>query len=329
MSATAAAPPKVSICIVSWNTRDLLDACAASIAKHTTLPHEVIVVDNASADGTVAMLRERHPHVRVIASEQNLGFVLGNNVAAREARGEHVMLLNPDTALASDVLRGLVAVLESDPKIGIVGPKLLNADGSVQPTCAARLPTPWNEFTSMLFLHRVAPGLFPDRELSSWDHMDDRDVESISGACMLLRKSLWESLGGFDEAVFMYAEDLDICRRVGASGLRLRYVAGESVFHYEGSSSSQRKESFFSLLSQMSSNAWYFRKHFGGASALAYRLAIFTGASFRLAIGLLAAPFVRAASGRSAGWFLRKNWALLRWSVAAPDPPPAPSRASS
>lgn len=326
MTATASAPPKVSICIVSWNTRDLLDACAASIAKHTTVPHEVIVVDNASADGTVEMLRERHPHVRVIASDRNLGFVLGNNVAAREARGEHVMLLNPDTVLVTDVLRGLVAVLESDPKIGIVGPKLLNADGSVQPTCAARLPTPWNEFTSLLFLHRIAPRLFPDRELSSWDHMDDRDVESISGACMLLRKSLWDSLGGFDEAVFMYAEDLDICRRVGASGLRLRYVAGESVYHYEGASSSQRKESFFSLLAQMSSNAWYFRKHFGAGTAFAYRFAIFAGSSLRLVGGVAAAPFLEAASGRSAGWFLRKHWALFRWSVAG-TAPRAPGRA--
>lgn len=325
MTATAAAPPKVSICIVSWNTRDLLDACVASIAEHTTLPHEVIVVDNASADGTVAMLREKHPHVRVIASEKNLGFVLGNNLAGREATGEHLLLLNPDTALATDVLGGLVRVLESDARIGIAGPKLLNADGTVQATCAASLPTPWNEFTSLLFLHRVAPRVFPDRELSSWDHMDDRDVESISGACMLIRRSLWESLGGFDEAVFMYAEDLDICRRVGARGLRLRYVANESVFHFEGSSSSQRKESFFSLLSQMSSNAWYFRKHFGKGSALAYRLAIFTGSSLRLVGGVVAAPFVRSASGRSAGWFLRKNWALLRWSVAAP--PPAPARA--
>jgi GT2 family glycosyltransferase len=328
MPATAATPPLVSICIVNWNTRDLLDACVASIAKHTTLPHEVIVVDNASADGSVAMLRERHPHVRAIASEENLGFVLGNNLAGREARGEHLLLLNPDTALASDVVGGLVRVLESDPAIGIAGPKLLNADGTVQPTCAALLPTPWNEFTTMLFLHRVAPRLFPDRELSAWDHMDDRDVESISGACMLMRRSLWESLGGFDEAVFMYAEDLDVCRRVAARGLRLRYVATESVFHYEGSASSQRKESFFSLLSQMSSNSWYFRKHFGEGTALAYRLAIFAGSSLRLAVGAVAAPFVRTASGKSAGWFLRKNWALLRWSVAAPAPR-APGRASA
>ena len=327
MNPTAAAAPKVSICIVSCNTRDLLDACVASIAKHTTLPHEVIVVDNASADGTVAMLREKHPHVRVVASERNLGFVLGNNVAGREARGEHILLLNPDTELACDAVGGLVAVIESDPKIGIAGPKLLNADGTIQPTCAASLPTPWNEFTSMLFLHRVAPRFFPDRELSAWDHLEDRDVESISGACMLIRRSLWESLGGFDEAVFMYAEDLDICRRVGKAGLRLRYVSGLPVFHYEGSSSKQRKESFFSLLSQTSSNAWYFRKHGGALAVVAYRLAIFTGSSLRLVLGVIAAPFIRTASGRTAGWFLRKNWALWRWSLAAPAPARAPDPA--
>ena len=327
MTASAATPPRVSICIVSWNTRDLLDACITSIAKHTTLPHEVIVVDNASSDGTVAMLRERHPHVRVIASERNLGFVLGNNVAAREARGEYLLLLNPDTALASDLLGGLAAKLGSDPGIGIAGPKLLNADGTIQATCAAKLPTPWNEFTSLLFLHRLSPRLFPDRELSGWDHLDERDVESISGACLMIRRTLWESLGGFDEAVFMYAEDLDLCRRVAHAGVRLRYVPAVSVFHYEGSSASQRKESFFALLSQMSSNAWYFRKHFGAGTVFGYRLAVLVGSSLRLVVGVIAAPFVRAASGRSAGWFLRKHWALLLWSLAAPPAAPPPPRA--
>jgi len=308
--------PQVSILIVSWNTRDLLDDCLKSIAAKTRVPHEVIVVDNASADGSAEMVRSLHPGVRLVASETNLGFVKGNNEAARLATGENLLLLNPDTKLETDAASGLDRLLRSDAAIGAAGCKILNADGSIQWTCAGTFPGPWNEFTSLLFLHRIAPRLFPTREQTWWDHEDDRDVDCLSGACMMVRRDLWETLGGFDPAIFMYAEDVDLCCRVLRAGKRVRYLASESVWHFEGAASGQRKESFYSLVSQMSSNAYFLRKHFGAPRALAYRAAVFVGSSFRLVLGTLGYPFLPSPPGRSRGWFLRKNLALLRWSLA-------------
>ncbi len=309
--------PAVSICIVSWNTRDLLHECLASVEARTRIAHEVVVVDNASSDGTPEMVRTLHPRVKLVAAETNLGFVGGTNLAARRASGEYLLLLNPDTVLVTDAVGGLHRLLSSDPTIGVAGCRLLNADGSVQKTCAAAFPTPRNELTSLLLLHRLSPRLFPDRELSAWDHLDDRDVECLSGACMMIRRSTWESLGGFDERIFMYAEDLDLCRRVRQAGLRVRYLASESIVHKEGSASGRRRETFFSLISQMSSNEYFLAKHFGRGRALAYRGAVLVGSAARLVGGVVGAPFVRRLSGQGPGRFLRRSWALMTWAVGA------------
>jgi GT2 family glycosyltransferase len=324
MATPTSAPPQVSVLIVSWNTRDLLRECLASVAAKTSVPHEVIVVDNASADGSADMVRREHPEVRLVASETNLGFVKGNNAAARLATGENLLLLNPDTRLETDAVAGLDRALRSDASIGAAGCKILNADGSVQRTCAGSFPTPWNEFTSLLFLHRLAPRLFPDRERSGWDHLDDRDVDCLSGACMIVRRGLWEELGGFDERIFMYAEDVDLCRRVLGKRLRVRYVASESVWHFEGSSAAQRKESFYSLVAQMAGNEYVLRKHDGAARAFAYRAAVLAGASVRLLVGAILYPLLPAPAGRDRGWFLRKSRALFGWAVGTRTPASAP-----
>ncbi len=322
-AATRTSPPRsvdVSVCIVNWNTRDLLHNCLASIARHTHgCRVEVIVVDNASADDSVEMVRTGFPDVRVIASRANLGFARGSNLAAEAARGEYVLYLNPDTELVTDAITGLWHFLRANPGHGAAGCRLLNSDGSVQTTCASELPTLRNELASMLFLDRLFPRSrwLAARELAWWDHEDTRDVDCLSGACMMLPRVLVERLGGFDGRVFMYGEDLDLCCRVRATGARVGYVADEVIFHHEGAASAKRGYSF-APLRQRGANYFFLRKNRGLAPAVGYRVAVAVGAVARLAGALLAAPlWVLRGAARLPDWlpFVRRHAELLLWSL--------------
>jgi len=310
----------VSVCIVNWNTRELLARCLQSIRQHTDgVAVEVIVVDNGSSDGSAAMIALGFPEVRLIEPDENLGFARGCNLAAASASGQCVLYLNPDTELATNAIHGMWQFLMNSPAYGAVGCRLLNTDGSIQPTCAAALPTPRNELSALLFLDRLFPRsrAFRPRELADGGHDDSRDAECLSGACMMLPRALALRLGGFDEHLFMYGEDLDLCCRIRREGLRLRYLASETIYHHEGSASRKRGRSF-APTRQRAANHYVLRKHFGRASALGYRAAVLVGSCVRLLGAIALSPLwaLGRDTGRPAlGAFIGRHADLFMWSI--------------
>lgn len=232
----------LSIIIVSWNVADLLAACLESIERSLSgsgLKVETIVVDSASNDDTVAMLRRRFPEVRLLARRDNIGFVRGNNLGLQIARGRLILLLNPDTCVPGDALAQMARALEADPDLGIVGPHTLNSDGSTQST-RRRFPTLLTAFFESTWLQPLAPrGVL--RHYRVEEIADDAclDVDWVQGSALMLRREVYEAIGGLDPGYVMYSEEMDWCRRAKEAGWRVRYLGNAKIVHHGGGSSEQ------------------------------------------------------------------------------------------
>ncbi|MDE2126866.1 MAG: glycosyltransferase family 2 protein [Armatimonadetes bacterium] len=230
----------VSIVILSWNTRDLLASCLRSIAADPQAPpHELIVVDNASEDGSREMVREQFPNVRLLVNPVNLGFGAGNNTAIPVALGRYVLFLNSDTLVHAGALAGLIAYADARPVVGIVGPKLLNDDGSLQYSCR-RYPTLGAGFFRNTPLGRLFPNnrFASDYLMQNWPHQEAMDVDWVSGAALMIRREVLDETKGFDEEFYFYCEDLELCWRVNHSGRwKVSYYPHSVVTHSIGRSS--------------------------------------------------------------------------------------------
>jgi len=236
-------PPDLSVIILNYNTRDHLRACLKSVqAEGSALDSEVIVVDNASVDGSAEMVAAEFPWARLIRAPRNGGFAYGNNLALREARGAAVMLLNPDTEVPHGAFAALLARLTADPRVGVVGPKLLRPDGSMHLASRRSFPTPSVAFYRLSGLSRVFPAnpRFGRYNLTYVDPDVALDVDSVCGACMLVRREVIERIGLLDERFFMYGEDLDWCLRARQAGWTVRYEPSIVVLHQHGAASRQR-----------------------------------------------------------------------------------------
>ncbi len=252
-------PVDLSIIIVNWNTRDLLAKCLESIAAHPPeSAFEVLVVDNASDDGSAQMVRERFAWVHLIENQENVGFARANNQAIRQCQGQYILLLNSDTEVLPGALEELVAFMESHPRAGAAGARLLNSDGSLQPSCHPML-TPGRELWRLLFLERVrARATYP---MHRWDDTSPRQVEVIKGACLLLRREALNQIGLLDESYFMYTEEVDLCYRLARAGWELWWVPTAAVIHHGEASSSQIAQAMYIQLYR--SKIQFYRK-FGG-----------------------------------------------------------------
>ncbi len=260
----------VSVVIVSWNVSGLLMRSIESLLAHARgLALEVFVVDNASTDGTVARVSQAFPDVRVIANAENVGFARANNQAIRQARGRYVLLVNPDTEWLDDSLSRLVAFLDRHPEVGVAGPKLLNADGqTIQFEGARRLPRPFDTFCEYVRL----PALLPGRSwacrhlMPEWDHQDSRQVDCLSGACLLIRREVLDEVGLLDEGFPFNIEDIDWCHSVRRSRWQLYYMAEARLLHVGRQSILQNRGA--STLNAMRGVYRYYRKQHGGAVTL-------------------------------------------------------------
>lgn len=228
----------LSITICSWNTREDLRACLRSLAElKDAVSFEVIVVENASSDGSGEMVSTEFPQFRLLQQAQNLGFTGGHNLALRERRGAAALLLNSDTVVHAGALSELMRYLGDHPEAGIIGPMLLNTDGSLQ-FSARRFPNP----VAAMFRNTPLGRLFPNNRftreylMQDWDHREVREVDWVSGAAMLVSEQALERLGGFDEAYFMYCEDVDLCFRAWREGFRVVYVPSAKITHAIGRS---------------------------------------------------------------------------------------------
>lgn len=272
----------LSIILVNWNTADLLCRCLETVlASPVGQGAEIVVVDNASVDDSVARVRERFPQVRLIGNSVNAGFARANNQGARACVGDFLLLLNTDTEVRAGALEALVSFLTAHGGIGIAGARLVSADGSVQSSCRTE-PCLINALLEALGLTRLAPRsrLFGRPEMTWFDHQSVADVDYVSGACLLIRRDLWERLGGFDEGFFFYGEDADLCRRARQAGSRVVYFPGAEVLHLGGASAARvgpRKaiEGYRAVLR-------FARKHHGLAYAMAVEGVIGLGVCLRL-----------------------------------------------
>jgi len=233
--------PDVSVCIVSWNVADDLRACLESIRAQQTPPTwEVIVADNASSDDSVPMIREHFPEVTLIVNERNLGFARATNQTLRAARGRYLMMLNPDTVLQPDCLAKLVAVADTHPEAGIVAPRLVYPDGSLQYSCR-RFPTIAAAVYRNTVFGRLFPGARPAAEyiMEDCDHDTEHDVDWASGACLLIRREAYAQVGELDEGFVWGSEDVDYCLRMHRAGWSVLYSPVTDVVHAVGRSTNQ------------------------------------------------------------------------------------------
>jgi GT2 family glycosyltransferase len=251
----------LSIVIVSWNVRDLLRQCLHSVLDLQTCALEVIVVDNVSADGTVEMVQAEFPSVHLIANTENRGFPAANNQGLALAQGRYTMILNPDTKAVGDALATMVAYADANPDVGVVGPQLLNGDGSVQ-SSRRRFPTLATALFESTWLQAYAP-----RRLLERYHFQDRpddatlDVDWVMGAALMARREAIAQVGSMDEGFFMYSEELDWCKRFKDASWRVVYLPTAQIVHYGGKSSDQVVTSRH--IHFQASKVYYFRKHHG------------------------------------------------------------------
>ena len=271
MQGGEAGRPTLSIVVLSWNTKGLLRACLNSLKPlRDEVDMQVIVVDNASADGSAEMVSSRFPWVELQVNDQNHGYAIGNNQGAKLARGRYLLLLNSDTAVGPGVLTHLLGFLEDHPGHGACAPRLVCEDGTIQPSCKT-FPDLW----TAVFYDTVFDKWFPNNKtiprymMADFDHTTSRDVDQPPGAAFLVRKELWDELGGFDEDLWLFFNDVDLSRRIHAKGLKIAYIAEVAILHHEGKSTSQ-----FAAFGPMwhKNRLAYYRKHYGWRGNLIAKL---------------------------------------------------------
>lgn len=308
---------KLSIIIVNWNAREFLLRCLASIYENCRQPFfEIIVVDNLSSDGSIPAVKARFKNVTVIENNENNGFSQGNNIGIKKSIGDYVLILNPDTEVLAGALEKLVEFLDRHAEVWAVGPKILNSDGTVQFTCAREFPTPLSEFMaySILFRPFLTNKTIGRYNMAYWDHLDSRPINCLSGACMLVRKTAFETMGFFDERFFMYAEDIDFCYRIQKSGGRCWYLAETAIIHYGGQSSRQVVgKTYYRYYESM---YLFYRKHRGAGSAFGYK-------SLMLLYGVFTLPFflikviIDKKTGAEMSARIQSLRQIIRWALCS------------
>ncbi|MBE2199056.1 MAG: glycosyltransferase family 2 protein [Anaerolinea sp.] len=269
----------LSIIIVSWNTRELLAACLSSLRAYPPegFTYETWVVDNASSDGSAAMVRQEFLEVHLLESGGNLGFAGGNNLAIAQSDGRYLLLLNPDTELLPGALTALLTFMERHAEAGGAGSRLLNPDHTLQPSCHP-LPTLTGEFWRLLHLDLLLPhGVY---KMHRWDTAVPRQVDIVQGASFILRRSVLEKVGLLDDSYFMYSEEVDLCYRIKRAGWPLYWVPESQVIHYGGQSTRQAAAQMFVELYR--GKVQYFRKNQGAVVAAVYKAILFLAALPRL-----------------------------------------------
>ncbi len=307
---------KLSVIIVNWNTKTYLLRCLESIYKNLNdLSLEIFVVDNASSDGSVEAVRKSFPQVFIISNEDNPGFGRANNQALRKCNGKFALILNPDTEISVGSFATMVNFMKQNERVGAVGAKLLNADGTVQLTCARNFPTLLTEFFWLTTMVRRFPKnrIIGKYLMSYWDHNDRREVNCLSGACIMARSAVLKELNYFDEDYFMYGEDVDLCYRIKKAGWQIWYLPEAEIIHYGGASSKIIAEK--AAIYDREALYAYFRKHRGELTAISYKMmCVFIGIA------------MVCISGLTYFWFLIKgkddfrkilleNRAILLWAL--------------
>ena len=248
---------KLSIVIVNWNVKDLLERAVFSVLQNSPCAEcEIIVVDNASSDGSADMIAAKFPQVKLIRSPQNVGFAAGNNLGFKEARGEYLLCLNPDTEMHAGTLDFIIEAFEQDKDLGALGVKLLNSDGTLQLSCKS-FPTAETILYNAFALDALFPRskVFGKYDMTWFKHDSEMEVDQPMGAALALRRSVLEQVGVFDERYFMYFDEVDLCFRIKQAGWKIKFFPQVCVTHHWAQST---KQALFKMNKQ-----WYisFKKY--------------------------------------------------------------------
>lgn len=309
--------PKVSFLIVNWNVREYIVPCVKSIVATTPkdLPIEIIIVDNASTDGARDYLPRECPEARLIFSDENLGYGRANNLAFEHARGEYVFVLNPDTEMTDSSWAELVRILDDEPQTGIAGPKIFLSDGSIQQTSARRADRLLHCILfELVGLNRtkryVKKGLM--YRYAFYPPDEDRYVEAVSGAAMLVRRELYAGIKGFDPEFLHGGEDVFFCTQCRELGYRIKFVEGAHLNHYHNKSGA--KASVRTYVRSLDSRYVFFRKVAGRFSAFVFRSCVLAFYCLRLFIVAASATLFRRTN-RQESWKMLSSvlaWCLFR-----------------
>jgi len=265
----------LTVVVVTWNSsRPLVNCLRALEAEREVIPLELFVVDNASTDGSADVARQVAPWAQVIENQNNRGFAAASNQALTQAQGRYVALLNPDAEILAHALTSLVRHLDRMPDAAAAGPMTLTPSGEVDFRCARRFPTLWTEFCEVSGLTRRYPQhrLFSGAPIGHWDHRDTRNVDTLSGACMVIRREAMDQVGLLDEGFFIYSEDTEFCFRLKRAGWRVVYRPEARVQHWGGYSTSQVRD-VMGVEALRSTNR-LFRKCYGAVPAVTHRLMV-------------------------------------------------------
>jgi GT2 family glycosyltransferase len=319
----------LSIIIVNWNSKAFIRQCLASLAQHCPAAQpEVVVVDGGSFDGCDQMLAEEFPSVIYVQSPTNIGFARANNLGVRHATRSNLLLLNPDTKFIEDTLTPLLQQLADLPRVGALGCRLLNADGSLQTSCVQSFPTVLNQLLDSEFLRKLFPrsalwGMAP-----LWASGTKAvEAEAISGACIMLKRAQFDAVGGFTESYFMYGEDLDLCFKLRQADGTNYHFSGTRLVHLGGGSSRQAASNFSTVMMRVSVHQ-FMRRNRGAVAAFSYRGSTMIAAVIRLALIGPMLVFGDAVVRHGVGSW-RKWHAIFRWSIGLESSEPMVARKAS
>jgi GT2 family glycosyltransferase len=309
---TAARSPEISVVIVTWNCRQMLKDCLQSLRDQLPAKSgEIIVVDNASSDGTADLVRREFPEVKLFENHSNLGFAKGNNVGLQASRGKYVCLINPDVVVAGNCLSSMIDYMDRRPGIGMLGPQIIGLDGLVQRSCM-REPTLWNQFCRALALDTLVKRshLFGGYLMHDFSHSETRDVEIINGCFWMVRQEALQQVGLLDSNFWMYGEDLDWCRRFRTAGWRVVFFPAAQAVHCGGGSS--RNAPLSCYIQMQRSDLRYWRKYHGLLSTFCYLALLYCHHLSRsVALGFL---YIARRSHRiQIVSRIKSHFACLRW----------------
>ncbi|MBL7984774.1 MAG: glycosyltransferase, partial [Flavobacteriales bacterium] len=304
---------KLSVIIVNYNVRAYLEQCLRTVFEAMKgIDGDVFVVDNQSTDGSVEMVREKFPQVRLIANPENVGFSRANNQAIRESRAEHVVLLNPDTVVGEDVFHKVIAFMDAHPKAGGLGVKMIDGTGQFLPESKRGLPTPAVAFYKIIGLTRLFPRskVFGRYHLGHLPENEAATIEILSGACMFLRKKTLDEVGLLDESFFMYGEDIDLSYRITLGGYENWYLPDARIIHYKGEST--KKSSVNYVFVFYNAMAIFAKKHFTRKRPDLFA-GLINGSIYLSAAGAIVMRFLRRALLPVLDLFL---FTVILWSMS-------------
>lgn len=299
----------LSISIVNTNNCALLRDCLRSIIENThRITYEIIVIDNASTDGSLDMMKKEFPSVIIICNSERNGYGYSHNKGIEASSGEYVLIFNEDMLLTDNALDNYVDTIKNEHNVGVLGCKLLNPDGTLQHSCFNFMSVK-HEYYQAIFPRNI---VLPDSKFREkhyyWDHNENKDVDVVMGCCMLIPKSIFKEIGNFDTRFFVYAEEVDLCKRIKNSGYRIVFTPNACIIHYGGQTS--KTMSIKMYLVMIESKFKYFEKHHGYMSLMAVKLSTAINASVRI-IGWTLFLIFRKNNTEESKQNVKRYWKVL------------------